>query len=600
MHYRFFLFAIAFSFSSIFAGPIEYSISPAQGNSHILHIEIKISGSRQQMTSFRMPAWRPGRYVIQNFARNVLKFSVADGQGNALPFHKTDKDTWQVKNNGAATVIARYDYYAAEFDGGNSYYDDREIYLNPITCLMYIPGREMEPASLFIENKNRWPVATALPYNAKSGKFSAENYHELADSPIVISPHFSMIEFKAGGRPHEIMMLGDYRYDEKRISGDFRKMIEASKNIFGELPTPRYVFFYHLVDYRYGHGVEHKNSTAIVSGPANFADPGYYRSFLGVATHEYFHLWNVERIRPAAILLPDYSKERYSENFWFFEGVTSYYTPVVLQRAGLLKSQKFLREFAGAINAYRQNYGRKVTSPAKSSFESWTHSMGRTPPNSQLSFYLTGKLLGMALDLEIRHQTKNKKSLDDVMHLLWQNFGRQNIGVPENGIQKAVEKISGTSFQAFFDNFVYAANPIDFERILPFAGLEMQRDLQKDSAKVYLGLSLAGDKKQTIVRNVRPESPGWKAGLDLGDVLVAINGRRIYKQNFHQFLARFEPGDSLDFAVLRGEYLRHFNLILEAPPQEMQTIKLVPLENADELQLKIRDNWAGKLEKKKK
>ncbi len=582
---------------SLFAAKISYTIKPAQGNSHILRIEISAMVSGDS-TNFRMPAWRPGRYVIQNFARNVLRFSAFGEQKNALPFRKTDKDTWRVQNAGQKSIVVTYDYYAAEFDAGNSYFDDREIYLNPITCLMYIPGREMQATGLFIENKMNWPVATALDYNAKTGIFSAANYHELADNPIVLSPYFTRISFQAGGRPHEIVMLGEYWYDKEKIIADYQKMIGQSCAIFDELPVSRYMFLIHLVDYRSSHGVEHKNSTSLVTGPANFHSPKYYRQFLGLATHEYFHLWNVERIRPLAILLPDYSKEQYSQNFWFFEGVTSYYTPLILRRAGLINPKQFLREFAGAINIYRQNYGRKVTSPAKSSFESWTHSVGQMPPNSQLSFYLTGKMLGLALDLEIRQQTKNQKSLDDVMRKLWNRFGSKNIGVPEDGIEKIVTEISGSSFDDFFKDYVYGSKVINFDRILGYTGLEIKNDLQKDSTKVYLGLGLSGDKDRTVIRSLRPESPAWQAGLDRGDVLVAIDDRRVHNRNFKQFIARFEPGDSLKFTVLRGEYLREFTVILEVPPQEMRTIKLVPLEKPSTLQTKIRESWAGKLDKK--
>ncbi|MCA9735857.1 M61 family metallopeptidase, partial [candidate division KSB1 bacterium] len=561
-------------FSQIFAQDIHYTITANQGNSHILSIEMKASASQNEFIDFRIPSWRPGRYVMQNFARNVIKFEAFNESNTALEFKKTDKDTWRVQTGSSQSVTARYDYYANEFDAGNTYLNDREIYLNPITCLMYIPGRELEPVDLFIENKMQWPVASALDYDAHTGIFSAPDYHELADNPIVISNDLSRIEFSVGSHPLEIILLGDYWYDSQKIVTDFKHIVEQSSAIFNDIPFKKYVFFFHLVNYRSGHGVEHKNSTSIVTGPTDFHDTKFYREFLGVTTHEFFHLWNVERIRPAALWHPDYATENYSETIWFFEGVTSYYTPLILRQAELLTPDKFLKETASAINQYNKNYGRKVTSAAQSSFESWTHAFGNTPPNSQLTFYLNGKMIGLGLDLEIRHRTENKKSLDDVMRYLWDNYGKKEIGMPEQAIQEAVEKISASSFDDFFKDYVNGTKSLDFVHFLKYAGIEVQRDLKKDSSHVYTGLNLAGDKTQTTIRNVLPHSPAWDAGLDIGDILIAIDGRHVYKDNFSRYLQRFQPGDSLHFSVIRNEYLRVFTLVLQPPPTEMQTIKL--------------------------
>ncbi|KAA3616572.1 MAG: M61 family peptidase [Calditrichaeota bacterium] len=574
---------------------IHYRIVPGQPNAHVLHIEMKAPVSQQDFTDFRMPAWRPGRYVTQNFARNVLKFHAHDENNLPLDFKKIDKDTWRVQSGSSKFVTAKYEYYANEFDAGNTYFDDREIYLNPITCLMYIPGRELEQVDLFVENKQDWPVASALNFEAQTGIFSAPIYHELADNPVVISAHLSRIKFTIDNTAHEIIMLGEYWYDENKIIADFKKMIEKSAEIFGEIPAKKYVFFFHLVDYRSSHGVEHKNSTSIVTGPANFHSSSYNRQFLGVTTHEYFHLWNVERIRPDVILHPDYSTEKYTETMWFFEGGTSYYTPLILRRAELITPEKFIKESASAINEYRKNYGRKVTSAAHSSFDTWTHSVGRTPPNSQLSFYLNGKIICMALDLEIRQRTKNDKSLDDVLRDLWLNYGKDGIGMPENGIQKSVEKIAGTSFNAFFNDYVYDTKTVDFERYLGYAGFEVVHDLKKDSSKTYTGLQLSGDKKQTIISNVTPHSPAWKAGIDIRDILIAINGRRIHPKNFKEFVGNFTAGDSLKISVLRKEYLREFTLKLESPPDETRTIKIIPMDKPNNLQAIIQKSWAGKI-----
>jgi len=308
------------------ASEITYTVSWERPVRHYFTVEMNIEVRDGNHVDVRIPAWRPGRYVLQDFARNVVGFSATRTDGSPLSFRKLDKGTWRIDAAGSNAVTVHYRVYAYELDAGNSYLDDTEAYINPITVLMYVPGRELEPVRLHLVNPNKWPVATALDPDI-DGSFPATSYHEMVDSPFIISPHFKTLTFEEGGATFQIVLKGKSNYDPDQIVDALHKIVREQAASMGVIPFERYVFLYHLVPTFMGHGVEHRNSTSIVVGPADFSNSRFYQGlFLGVTAHEFFHVWNVERIRPEAIYYPDYSVENYTTTMWIYEGITSYYT----------------------------------------------------------------------------------------------------------------------------------------------------------------------------------------------------------------------------------------------------------------------------------
>ena len=567
--------------------PIAYHLSWDKPNSHYFHIRMDIA-TTDDAVDVRIPAWRPGRYIVQNYAKDIIDFEAADENGAALPFRKTDKGTWRIQTNGAETVVVRYKSYARTLDAGASYLDETEAYLNPITALMYVPGRELHPVSLTIDKPDGWNVATAMNFNDEHGAYLVENYHELADSPLIVSPDLETFAFDYEGARIEIVFQGQGNYDPDKVIEDVRKIVAEQVEVMQDIPFERYVFLYHLVPYPMGHGVEHKNSTSIVVGPANFDNPGFYGGFLGVTAHEFFHVWNAERIRAEAIYHPDYSTENYTSMMWIHEGITSYYTTLTMARAGLLDTDQYLRNLAFTLQNYDGNYGRKVTSVAMTSWDSWTKT-NEAPPHTYYSFYSAGNVLGLLLDLEVRGRTHNEKSLDAVFRYLNRTYAQQDRGVPEDGFEKALETVAGSSFQGFFDAYVYGTEDIDYNAFLQHAGLRLIKSEDPNRPAVRLGTAIGGDDEQAVIVSVRPESAAYEADLDIDDVLLELDGEAITRQNLSRLLTAYQPGDTATLTFERRGQQRQATLHFKNRVNIRYQIQ--PVDTPSVLQQTIMEDW---------
>ncbi|MFQ5569643.1 MAG: M61 family metallopeptidase [Rhodothermales bacterium] len=568
-----------------------YHLAWGPPNAHYFEIKMEVSDHVGETIDFRIPDWRPGRYVFQNYAQNIIAFQAEDGEGHALPVRKVNKDTWRVEKGQADNVSVSYECYARQLDAGASYLDDAEAYLNPITCLMNVPGRDREPVALTIHKPDDWRVATPLDYDAVLNGYPAKDYHELVDSPFLISPSFELLSFEESGATIEIAIQGEWEYDEALLIEDHRRIVRAQVAMMQHIPFDRYLFMYHITHFPMGHGVEHKNSTSIVLGPGdrivmpnNPAGRSFYAALLGVASHEFFHLWNVERIRPASMYPPDYSVANYTTQMWIYEGVTDYFSDLLLLRAGLITPDNFLGRMAGTIRSFQTNPGRKVTSIAMSSYDSWTK-QGNAPPHTFYSFYTAGKIMGLLLDLEVRGRTRNSASLDDVMRYLYETYPAQDRGVPEDGFQKALESITGSSFQDFFDAYIYGTEEIDYAPFLAHAGLVLERSVNPQLSPVTLGI---GTDDNTIT-TVFPESGAFRAGLDIDDVLLKIDTTEVQESNIGTILQSYAPGDDVEVTVRRRGHERTFTVTLDA--REPNIYRLSPMETITPLQDSIRADW---------
>ena len=567
---------------------IDYQIGWEKPNSHYFHINKKKKKPSGNSVDVRIADWRPGRYMVQHFAKNVLHVKAENEAGKNLPVQKVDKVTWRIDSRGSKRVTVNYLYYADQLDAGASYLDDAEAYFNPITCFMYVPGKEMLPVTLKIDKPEDWRVATAMDFDDGDGLFKIGNYHDFADSPFLVSPTFNLLSFEYKGAIYELAFQGEANYDAGKVVDDVKKIVADQVDMMQDTPFERYLFMYHLLPYRFGHGVEHKNSTSIVSGPADFDNSRFYRGFLGVTSHEFFHAWNVERIRPAGIFRPDYSTENFTTLLWVSEGITSYYGGLSMMRAGLTKKNSYLSGWASNIRRYENSPGYGVNSVSDISWETWSNSFG-APPNTSYSFYSMGNMLGLVLDLEIRHLTENKKSLDDVFRYLNKEYAQKDRGMPDGDFLKAINKISGHSFDQFFANSVDGTKPIDWQKYLDYAGLKLVEKKSKDSPDVYLGIAMRGDDKQTTISNITADSPAFEAGLDRNDILIAVDGRRAHADNLDQILKKHQPGDVITVTVIRREQLRDFKVTLAEAKKD--DYKIEEIEEPNELQQAILKSW---------
>ncbi len=569
---------------------IDYTIGWQQANSHLFEITIQTASQGSDTLDFALPNWRPGRYLIQNYARNIQEFSASDDKGQTLDWEKVDKSTWRIQTNKAVIVKIYYKCYANILDAGSSLLDDKEAYFNGTNIFMYLVNKRLEQCRLTIRTPENWLIATALKKDS-ANTFLANSYDELVDSPVIASPSLKTDEFTYANTTYHIAFQGQLDYDIKTTAEQLRKIVEQQVKIFGgTAPFAHYWFLYHIMPNTPWHGVEHSYSTSITM-PANaFASERGRQSFYSVSSHELFHAWNVKRIMPSVFLTPDYSREAYTRLLWFFEGVTSYYGELSLKRAEIIDERTYLAGIEKNIVELQFAPGRLITSVEDASFNDWLQPDDKE--NSRISFYNKGEVLGLLLDLEIRRRTDNTKSLDDIMRYLYQTYALQNQGVPENGILTAIEAVSGNNFQKFFAQFVSGCEELPYDQSLSSIGLTLELGVDKSKPEAYLGIRLSPDERGTIL-NVTPSSPAMLGGLSKGDVLIAINNAQVNLANLSELLMEYRPGDKITLTVFRTRQLHNFEVTLTNSGNINYQLK--SLANKSETQQRIFTSWLASL-----
>lgn len=586
----FFFFLSSFTLASQpNSDTIGYSVGWQQPNSHLLEISIESTSQDSDFLDFTLPNWRPGRYLIQNYARNVQEFSATDDKAQTLKWEKIDKSTWRVYTNKATTIKVFYKYYANILDAGSSLLDDSETYFNGTNLFMYIPSKRSTPCSLRINSPENYSIATALKRD-KGNLFLASNYDELADSPVIASPSLISHEFSFSNTTYHIVFQGKLDYDINIIAEQLKKIVQQQVSLFGgTAPFDNYWFLYHISPNTTWHGVEHSFSTSITMPSNAFSSETSRQHFYSISSHELFHAWNVKRISPTVLLNPDYSREAYTRLLWFFEGVTSYYGDLLLKRAGVIDERTYLAGIEKNISDLQLSPGRLIASVEDSSFNDWLLPDDRD--NTRISFYLKGEILGLLLDLEIRRLSDDSKSLDDVMRFLYNNYALKNLGVPENGILSAVETVSDSSFQKFFSSFVSGCEELPYDLILSSAGLSLSSLSDKSKPESSLGIKLSPN-DPSVILNVVPNSPAMVAGLSKGDVLLAINNTQVSASSLSSLLSSFAPNTNISITVFRSKQLRSFQISLSDSPS---SFLLKSLPNKSPSQLRIFSSWLSSL-----
>ena len=562
-----------------------------------------------------MPVWTPGSYLVREFARHVQDFTVIDAAGQPLRWEKINKNSWRVMTNGSPDWRATYGVYANELSVRTNELNSVHAFWNNAALLMYLEGFLNTPSTLHIVAPQPWKIATGLP--AAPGlkdTFRAENFDILYDSPVEVS-NFKTLAFEVKGVPHRIVIDGEGNYDPERMRDDVQKIVTAEVELMGgEIPYHDYTFILHLRSTG-GGGLEHLNSTALGyprfgfrserSRGSNSAAPGAqsvptYRGFLGLVAHEFFHLWNVKRIRPDALGPFDYTKENYTKLLWVAEGITDYYAGVALRRAGLISEKDFLEDTARAIQDLQNTPGRLVMTAEEASFDTWIkfYRQDENSINSQISYYDKGAILGLLLDLEIRKRSHGAKSLDDVMRYLYEEFYKKGRNYTPQDFQKVAELMAGSSLDEFFARDVHGREELDYNAALDAAGLRLDTmgatNITRANEKPYLGADLAQEGERLMVKRVHAGAPAYEQGLNAGDQIVAWNNMRANKEFFDARLAEQRPGDLVTLTIFRSDDLSVLPIKLggrvDAP------YRIVPVENSSIEQIRIHQTWlAGPL-----
>lgn len=523
----------------IISQPMYYKISIPNPVNHYIHFEVRIGSISSSELTLKLPSWRPGRYELGNFAKNIRAFDVLDSRGMPLAFRKTSKDTWEVNMNGSSEAVIRYSYYAAQLDAGACWLDREQLYINPVHCFLYSDDRMHEKCEIELDIPKNYSVATSL--KKKSGlSLMAEDFHELVDSPIIASSSLQSKRYTSHGAVFTIWFQGDVVPEWNKIIKDFQLFTDEQIRTMGSLPVPEFHFLIQVTPGQFYHGVEHLRSTVLAIGPGHqLMSRPLYNDLTGVASHELFHVWNVKKIRPADMFPYDYSRENYSRLGYVYEGVTTYYGDLFLARCGVYSVDEYFSELSARIQKHFDNYGRFNMSVADSSFDTWLDGYVPGVPDRKTSIYDEGCITALMTDILIRSKSGSRKSLDDVMKSLYDDFGRADIGYTEHDYMELVNQMAGESMIDFFMDYIYGTE--DYEQILDSCLKTLACQLKKSSNPKYrercYGFRTKDSGDSVKVTAVAPGSPADLCGLGKDDEIIAVNDVRV-NGNLDELLAK--------------------------------------------------------------
>jgi predicted metalloprotease with PDZ domain len=590
-------------------GPVNYTATlDKRPTSHFVHIGLTVNSGGAVSIGVAMPAWSPGAYGVHNAWRNVQEFSATDETGAPLKFEKTDKQTWRIYRGNGGTITARYKVYLRD-------YNDESCYLRGPSVFMYVLGKRPYPlegpVKLKLEAPAQWRIQTGMDAGSEPNTFVADSYDTFVDASIVLGADWEQTQFEYQGVPYYLVFLGKGNYDKEKMTRDTKTFVSSLVDLMGGAPYKKYVFFLRPRAGTGSGGLEHLNSTDMsFSAWANHSTWEVYRQFLFVAAHEFFHLWNVKRIRPAILGPFDYSHEQNTRNLYVSEGMTSYWAAVGLKRSGLWSRADYFENLAKQISELQTAPGRKIMSVELASWDTWNRA--DNAQNNRIDYYNKGELLGNLLDLDIRHRTGNQRSLIDVFLYLLKNYGLPKPGFEEvRGFRDAVELItrqaapSNFDFGDFFAKYVSGVEEIPWNDFLEYAGLMLQE--KKNPAASYIGISTGTSipggggpfgpqttpvpQGQIAITNVDSDSPAAEAGLDVGDILIALDGNHVDPAGFETRLAEKKIGSTISLTVMRRDRLMTINVVIGSREQVTYSIKEKP--DASELQKKIFTSWLG-------
>jgi predicted metalloprotease with PDZ domain len=604
------------------ASPVRYRIVPSHPEAHLFEVSCTVEQPDPAGQAFQLPAWIPGSYMIREFARHVVSISAHRGRRPAR-IVKLDKHTWVVEpSDGPVRVTITV--YAWDLSVRGAHLDTSHGFFNGPCVFLQVLGQERRPCEVEIApprgaRYRDWKVATAMKRRGAPaygfGIYGAADYDELIDHPVEMGS-FTLATFQAHGVPHDVAITGRHRADMDRLCRDLKRLCEWQIDLFGRpAPMERYVFLVSAVGEGYG-GLEHRASTALLCSREDLPRTGTreatdeYRTFLGLCSHEYFHTWNVKRIKPAAFAPYDLTRESYTSLLWAFEGITSYYDDLALVRSGLITPAQYLETLGRAITNLLRTPGRLQQNVAEASWDAWIkyYRQDENAPNAQVSYYLKGSLIALCLDLLIRSRTRGRKSLDDVMRALWERHGRSGVGVLEDGVERTAEEVTGLRLRLFFDRTLRSTAELPLRQMLGWMGIELEtrpaesatdRGGKKSSkpprtlaARVVLGARTADDPLGVKLTQVFAGGAAQHAGLSAGDVIVALDGLRASVKILEQRLAGYAPGDAVQVHAFRRDELLVCSLHLLAAPAD--TCWLTAGGGATER--RRREGWLGSSE----
>ena len=598
---------LTFSAAASGANPVSYELKFERPNSHLLDVTIHADALSGATVDFAIPDWAPGSYYIENYAANVQRFRAHSAAGAELTWHKTDSQTWRIDLSGAKSVTVEYQVYANTLQNNIAQYNERHAFIGGPSVWMYIVGGKDRATTLSIAAPSGWRVATGMEHTSAT-TFQAPNYDTFADCPLEISD-FAEKDFEVLGTKYHVIVhdvMG--QKDFAKFVDDLQKAVAALVPVFQPVagtpgqaaPFKDYYFIFHVWP-KTGGGLEHLNSTQI-----NFAAdwdstepaPGYVNRYdlkLFVSAHEFFHAWNVKRLRPLPLGPFDYSQMVHTPSLWISEGLTSYYGALALVHAGLITPEQYLDMIGQLITKFEAYPGRSERSIEDTSWDTWfpresVIHQDNNLLNTWYSYYDGGQIMGHILDFAIRHNTNNQKSLDDWMRSLYSRHALPKSGFEPDDAIKAASDVAGTDVSGIFHQYISGKEPIPYEQYFAYAGITVEKKLE--SAKPWIGVDTTkNDDGRAKIRNITPGSPTESGGLDRDDVIYALDSHAVDFDGFAKEIATRKPGDTVRVTVLRLGEFKDFSVALKTSPYPTYTLK--PMEHLTDQQKAIYNSWLG-------
>ena len=567
---------------------VRYHITSQNPATHYFNVSLSIDRPDPAGQSLRLPNWIPGSYMIRDFSRHIIDMRASCG-GERPGIDQIDKSNWRVEPcNGLLTI--EYLVYARDLSVRGAHLDHSHGYYNGTSVFVEVIGRAQEPCEVLIEKPGtdtcqNWRLATTLKAKQAEafdfGLYLAENYDDLIDHPVEMG-EFQQVRFEACGVPHDIILTGRYSCDAGRLASDLTRICEQHIRFFGEpAPVDYYQFQVLVVGDGYG-GLEHRSSTSLLCSRDSLPQPGdsettdSYRDFLGLCSHEYFHTWNVKRIKPSVYQPYQLQSEVYTELLWAFEGITSYYDDLALVRCGLIEPDAYLELLSQTITRVLRGKGSRRQSAAESSFNAWTkfYKQDENAANAIVSYYAKGCLIALCIDLKIRSLSEGRHSLDDVMRVLWQNWKKNGQGVEDNDIQTITSEICGLDCQAFLHSLIHQTGDLPLQVLLKAVGVEVDRRVaanQNDKGgkviegrlpEVSFGAFLKEENGGLRILRVDEDGSAQSAGLAAEDHIIAVNGIRLAMDKFERNLLLAKPGDTWTIHAFRRDEINQFDVSL--------------------------------------
>lgn len=581
---------------------IEFEIDLSSRNAHLFNVVMHIPDHKEPSIKLTLPAWIPGSYMIRDFAKNIINLT-AHQQETALTVTPLDKQSWEITTNGKASTV-QYQVYALDTSIRTAYLNAERAFFNGTSLFLCAESfRESAQHVTFSKNDvpNDWRIATGLPRETKTqryefGGYIAQDYAQLIDCPVEIG-QFDAFEFSVNNIDHMLILTGKHYADIPRVLNDLQKLCEHHIALFNDAPFEEYWFLTNILPNSFG-GLEHKNSTALLC--SNFDFPSQhspnelskgYRTFLSLFSHEYFHAWNVCRLKPKAFVTPDLSQEAYTQQLWAYEGITSYYDDFSLCRTGIISFKEYLALVATTYTLVSRGAGENKLAVAESSYYTWTkfYKQGEDAINNIVSYYGKGALIAIWLDLSIRKSAEQTQSLDDVMRLLWQRHGKSETGTSDADLVNAIAEVGGAELASSLENHLIAREPFTLKGILAEFGIEEQtdagqlfnlREKAKTPPKGYIGANLVEHKLGLSIHSVFENSSAEVAGWQAGDVLVAMDNMQATKSNIEQIIAQYPLNQPLTCHLFRDQQLLTTKIVLSEAPSTIKSLQVIDTAKA--------------------